>query len=458
MIPRFNPPPAKERADTHQDTLPRVSRTPSDAATPFGCCSFFDPCSPDIFSLYYRNGLGLLDWMGFNPTPDCYRSVNFISYVRPEQYNGSDTAGYLSDPCTEPNGIEFGSCKLSVEDFGLYGRIGPNRNLFKPERYCKTMPRYLFDGQPVTKESDWDMTFTMDAMLNDVRTAIVTGNATTPGQFDGLQRWVKTGYNCEALDSYVVNWNANGMDGGAGITLNGVPVAGSYNIVDWLLDLNRNINQRIGWSPVLRNQNKRTGDKILLMPSFMARCLLDFFACWSVCPGAQYEEVIKNMKEINEYRLTLNGGMFGNGQISLDGETIPILAYDWGLINGPTRGDMYLLTGSVGSQRIWEGEHLSAENVMGQLIDGTQGFFSLNGGRVLGKEKTDELCREIELWMALRLWCMAPWAQVRIQNVVCRTPSGPLSPSPADSSFYPISSFVEAECPEGDPGVHDSQD
>lgn len=157
-------------------------------ATPFGCCNFFDACTSDIFSLYYRNGLGLLDWMGFNPTMDCYRSVEFISYVRPEQSGGADTAGYLSDPCADPNGIEFGSCKLYVEDFGLYGREGPTRNLFKPERYCKTRPRYLFDGTPIENEADWDMTFTMDAMLTDIREHLIIGNATTAGQFDGLQQ------------------------------------------------------------------------------------------------------------------------------------------------------------------------------------------------------------------------------------------------------------------------------
>lgn len=426
--------------------------TVSNDATPFGCCNFFDSCTDEIFSLYYKGTLDILDWMGFNVTEDCYRSIEFIEYVRPEQSGGNDTPGYIGDPCETPNGIEFGSCKLSEEDFGRYGRVGPTREIMRPTKYCKLRPRYFLDGTPVTTEQMWDMTFTVDQMLNDIRIDLITGNKTTPGQFDGLQRWVRTGYDCQGLNSWVVNWNNNNMDGGAGITLNGQATTPTFNIVDWLLDLHRNIMQRISWSPLLRNQDMMTGDMILLMPTFMTRCLLDYFACWSVCPGMQYEEIQKNLREINDFRWSLNGGMFGHGQIALDGHTIPLLGYDWGLINGPTRGDMYLLTGAVGAQRIWEGEHLSADiairelNTVGNAAT-TNSYFSQDGGRVLGKVDTDEECYQMKMWMHPRLWCMAPWMQVRIQNVVCQTPTGPLSPNPADTSFFITSSFEQAQCP-----------
>jgi len=427
--------------------------TISTAATPFGCCNFFDSCADEIFSLYYKGALDLLDWMGFQVSEDCLRKVHFINYLRPEQSEGSDTAGYISDPCTEPNGVEFGSCSLSVEDFGLYGRSGPVRKILRPERYCKTFPRYMLDGSRIESETMWDMTFTMDQVLNDIRVALIDGNATTAGQFDGLKRWVKTGYDCSMLDSWVVDWNGNPMSGGAGITINGNAIAATWDFVDVLLDLFRNIIQRIGWSPMLRNQSMQVGDMILVLPSFLARCLLDFYTCWSVCPGAQYEEVVKDSKEMREFRISLNGGLFGDGMIALDGHTIPLLAYDWGLINGPTRGDVFFLTGSMGAQRIWEGEHLDANTALRELSGvsdaaGAVGdYFVRDAGRVLGKVDTDELCRILKLWMAPRLWCLAPWAQIRFQDVKCSTPTGPLSPNPADTSFYPETSFTAAECP-----------
>jgi hypothetical protein len=436
----------------------RLAISSPEEATPFGCCNFFDDCTDGIFSLYYRGQLGLLDWMGFNPTDVCYRRVDFINYVRPAQENRADTVGYISNPCADPNGIEFGGCHLDVEDFGLYGREGPTRKLLKPSRWCKNSPRKFLDGSPITSEFDWDSMFTMDQILNDVRVAVVTGNTATPGQFDGLQRWVRTGYDCTALNSYVVNWNNNPMSGGAGITLNGGAAPAGFNLVDWLQDIHRNVKERTSWSPLLSNQARRVGDTIIVLPGFMARCLLDFFTCWSTCPSlidtaTDATRLVKEVPERNDFRIQLNGGMFGHGRIFLDGDEIPLLIYDWGMINGPTRGDLYYLTGAIGSQRVWEGEHLSAEVAMRELMGANGvtgadlGYFSRDNGRVLGLVEVDNLCRILKLWMAPRLWCMAPWAQARFQNISCHTPTGPLSPNPADTSFYPETSFTPATCP-----------
>lgn len=438
------------QAAMYQPGMPvqRTDLTLGTAATPFGCCYFFDHCSDEIITLSYRGTLGLLDWMGFNTTDECVQTVEFINFVRPEYSQGSPTGGYLSDPCDDPNGVEFGSCSLTVDDFGRYGRVGPTRDIFKPMRYCKTYPRKRLDGQPVASEFEWDLLYTTDAIMNDIRVHLVTGNNTTSGQFDGLQRWVKTGYDCQMLDSYVVNWNGNDMDGGAGITINGAAIAATWNIVDVLLDIFRNIMERISWSPMLRNQPLQVGDVVLVLPGFLRRCLLDYYTCWSVCPGQQYEEVSKDSRDMREFRLTLNGGMFGFGQIALDGFTIPLLQWDWGLINGPTTGDMYLLTGQVGSLRVWEGQHLSAAAALDQFgVDPTiGGYFTAEGGRMLGKIDTDNTCKAAKLWMRPRLFCKAPWAQIRFQDIRCATPTGPLSPDPTETSFYPEGSFSVATC------------
>lgn len=427
----------------------------SNDATPFGCCNFFELCNDEIFSLYYRGELPLLDWMGFDVSEDCYRVVEFINFVRPAE--GCPPSGHLANPCDNPNGVEFGSCSLSIEDFGRYGRSGPTRDLFKPTKWCKRSPRYMLDGSAITSEADWDKMFAMDQMINDVRGDIITGNSATAGQFDGLQQWVNTGYDCAMLDSYVVNWNSNAMGGGNGITINGNAMANTFDIVDVLLDLHRNINERISWSPLLRGQARRVGDAIIVLPGFLARCLLDFYTCWSVCPEllntlTDATRIVKEVGERRDFRIELNGGLFGNGRIFLDGHEIPLLQYDWSMINGPTTGDMYYLTGSIGSQRVWEGEHLDAQVVMRELAaagsDGNaQGFFSSDNGRVLGKVRTEGTCRTMDLWMRPRLWCFAPWAQVRFQDVRCATPTGPLSPDPCETSFFPETSFSQAVCP-----------
>jgi hypothetical protein len=240
------------------------------------------------------------------------------------------------------------------------------------------------------------------------------------------------------------------MSGGAGLTYNGNAIPGSPNLIDILLDINSQINQRMSWSPMLKNQTMRVGQKILVMPTFMVRCLLDYYTCWSVCPDGEVPTKFINTLEAREFRKDLDGGLFGHGFIELDGEIIPILAYDWELIKGPKTGDIYFLTGAVGSFRIWEGEHLSAEVALRENLGAAMddyGFFSTDGGRVLGKVDVDNLCRVMKLWMSLRLFNKAPWAQARIQSVQCERPLGVLSSDPLATSFYPVTSFGSATCP-----------
>lgn len=425
--------------------------TVSTQASPLdGACTLFDTCTDGLLSLHYRGGLGLLDYMGFAPTEDYKRTLEFINFVRPAFSNGVASTGHLSNPCSTPNGVEFGTCELTVEDFGRYGRKGPVRNMMKPTRYCVTSPRRRLDGTPVTDEREWDMRFAMDQMLADLRTALVTGSTLTAGQFDGLQRWIKTGYACSMLDSLIINWNWNTMSGGSGMTWNGASLASTFDLVDVLIAIIRRVKTRISWSPLLNGSPLQTGDMALVLPSSLIPCLLDFYTCWSVCPGAQYNEVNLNTYEARQFRDRLNGGAFGAGQITLDNTVIPLLPWDWGTIVGPSRGDIYLLTFGVGSNRIWQGDILSAEKAVRYMDDvSANPFFTTDGGRVLARVDTEELCRQLKLWMHLRLFCSAPWAQARIQGVTCTVPGGWISPDPLETSFYPETSFAPfiANCP-----------
>jgi len=413
-------------------------------ATPFGCCNYFDHCADEILTLHYRGGLDLLDWMGFNVSDECYRTIEFINFTRPEQAAGVCTTGHISNPCDDPHGFEFGTCKLTVEDFGRYGRHGPVRDIMTPKKYCKTDPRRRLDGTVVTDEREWDMRFAMDVLLDDIRRHLVTGNSATAGQFDGLQQWVATGYDCNMLDSIVIDWNSNPMAGGNGVTWNGAAVANTWDFIDVLQAAYRRIRRRISWAATLNTAQLQRGDIILVMPHFMTTCLLDFFTCWSVCAGTEFNEVNLQTYEARQFRTQLLGGLFGFGEITIDGFPIPLMAYDWEMINGPTTGDIYMLTGSVGANRIWEGEHLSASQAASEL--GGLGYFQADGGRVLGKWDVNNECKQMKLWMHPRLFNRAPWSQVRFQNVACQGVVGPMSPDPCDTSFFPENSFSVAEC------------
>lgn len=437
---------APKRIERQAAQVQQRAMTLTTEASPFGCCNFFDRCSEDdILALHYQGALGLLDWLGFNPTEDCYRSVHFIEYVRPKYTDGSPTVGYIADPCADPNGVEYGITKLTVEDFGLVGREGPTRKVLQPTRYCRNEPRWRLSGQAVEDEREWDMAITMDAMLHDMRELVITGNAGTPGQFDGLQRWVRTGYSSSMLDSIVIDWNGNPMTGGAGITWNGAAVGATFNFFDVLFEAFNQIRYRISWSNMLRNQAFNVGDLVLLVPYAAVKCILDGFTCWRVCEGSQYNESVLQSLEARTFRNSLLGGMFGFGKIEIDGIEIPLLVHDEGMITGPTRNDIYLLMGSIGSVRLWEGEILSAD----QVVTGTsgQGFFTTDGGRVLGRVDSENLCKTLKLWMAPRLFNRAPWAQVRFMDVKC-THAGPvISSDPTETSYYPLTSFAPAVCP-----------
>ena len=420
--------------------------TVSTAATPFGCCNYFDTCTDELMSLHFGGTLPLLDWIGFDVSDVCAKTFEFMTYLRADRTEqGAATAGYLATDCETPNSWEFGTCKLTIEDFGNYGRTGKTRKVMVPSKYCITSPTRRLDGSVVTDEREWDIRFTTDQIINDISRDVIVGNSSNTGQINGLENLVKTGYDCAPLDSIVIDWNGNPMAGGAGITWNGAAVAATYDFVDVLTSIVRRIRQRINMAPMLRNQALNLGDMILLMPTNVAQCLLDFYTCWSVCAGSQYNEVSLQTYEARTFRNNLMGGLFGYGQITIDGIPIPILGYDWGLIKGPTTSDIYLLTGKVGSMKMWYGEHLSAQ-VAAQKYGGA-GYFSTDGGRILGLYVNDNQCIQLREWMHPRLYTVAPWAQVRFQNVKCTQAGGVLSPDPEETSFFYQSSFTPAVCP-----------
>lgn len=416
-------------------------------ASPFnGCCNFFDRCGDgDMMSLHYGGTLPLLDWMNFQVSDECAKVFEFLTYLRPERAEGGGaSAGHLADPCETPNGVEWGTTKLTLEDFGRYGRRGPTRSMMKPTKYCVTDQRRRLDGVPVTDEREWDLRFATDVIMQDLSRDVVVGNAATAGKFDGLERWVKTGYGNSALDSIVIDWNGNDMTGGNGITWNGNAIANTYDFVAILRSIVRRIRARVSWSPMLRSSGIKPGDMVLVMPSHVATCLLDFYTCWSVCPPGDSLAIQLQTYEARNFRDRLNGGLYNAGQISIDGLTIPIMAYDFGLIKSASLSDVYLLTGSVGSVRLWFGEHLSAEAAARSFS--TQGYFSTDGGRILGAVITENECTQLRAWIHPRIYTRAPWAQVRFKDVRCVDAIDPLSPDP-ESSFFVTTSFDPANCP-----------
>lgn len=405
---------------------------------------FFARCEDELMSLHFGGRMGLLDLFNWSISDEYTKTFNFITYLRPEYSSGNPTAGHLTDPCADPSSYDFGTAAITLEGFGLYGRAAPTRYILKPTKFCKTDPVYRIDGSAVDSEFEWDLRFVTDVLKQDLYRHIITGNADTGGQFDGLQQWINTGYESAILDSMVVNWAGNsiGVGGGGTITLNGTTITPTH-LIDLILAIVRRFRQRIAWSPMLATERENGVDVVLVMPTFLAECLLDAFTCWSVCEGGEYNPVNLMTYEARNFRDSLNGGRYGGGFIRLDGQVIDIFPYDWETIHGVNRGDIYILTRSVGSQQLWEGEHLSAgaaSSFMGQR--GHEEYFSFDDGRIIGVVEADNLCYKTKAWIRPRLVNRAPWLQARIMNVQCNRILDPLSPDPTDTSWYPVTSFA----------------
>jgi len=428
--------------------------TVSNLATIYGCCGLFDLCADsDLMSLSFEGQQPFLDWIGWEKTDVCEIRKHFITWVRPELNElGNRSAGYIPDPCGPSNGVRWGECDFLLEDFALLRRHGPTRDSTKGRlKLCEAQPRYRLDGTPITSDAEFDMRLTVEAIIQDLKLMLIDGNAATPGHFDGLQQLVATGYTdtrgrrCHSMDSIVIDWNGNGMSGGNGITINGNAMANLYDFVDVLLGAFRRVRDRILMAPQLASQTMQVGDMVFVAPTFLLRCLLDAYTCWSVCPGEQFEEANLNTYEARTFRNNLNGGMFGHGKIYLDNFEIPLMAYDWNLINGPTRADAYMLTGAVGAVKTISGQYNDLTQAPADYPEA--GYSTTDGGRLLTWLERDKTCvyRETEFQPRLLMW--APWAQVRFQDVACHSPFGPLSHDPFDTSFFPESSFDPAVCP-----------
>lgn len=424
-----------------------------------GCCGLFDLCSDqDLLSLSMAKQDQFLDWLGWEKSAVCEIRKNFITYARAAASQGAMTSGYVADPCGESSGAEWGTCDFLLEGFGRLRRHTPVRDITKVGlRLCEQQPRYRLDGSPITDDLEFDMRITVEAILQDLRRLLITGNhtvGTDDGLFDGLQQLINTGYvntrgeRCCSMDSIVIDWNGNNLcaatTAGHGTTWNSVALATGWRFIDVLLSAYRRIRRRLQMAPAL-NAPLQVGDMVLVLPTNWAQCLLNCFTCWTVCPEATDPFTFMDTFEGRNFRNQLNGGMFGGGKIFLDGFEIPIINYEWSLVGHNNLADGYLLTNKVGGQRLIQGQY----NDMTIAASKRPGWYDYtDGGRLLTWINSDQTCDQREVEMQPRLLAWAPWAQVRLHDLACTTPGGPLSPDPWDLSFFPECSFRTEVCPD----------
>lgn len=419
----------KKRAD-----IPVPVVTPGAAL--FGCEPLFDICTDSaLMSLSFEGTAPFLDWIGWERTDVCVIKKAFINFVRAEASGGNPSAGWLADPCADPNSFEVDYCDFTLTDFARLRRESPTRDVTKNNlRYCDIQPRYRLDGSQITSQREYDFRLATEVLLQDLKKMVINGNKSTSGQFSGLELLVKTGYTdsdgsaCPMMDSIVIDFNNNTLSGGNGMTWNGAAIANTYGYIDLLHAAYRRIRHRIQMAPALAAQRMRVGDMILLLPHDFVSCVLDAFTCWTVCDG---DITGLDSLEARDYRNSLNGGLYGAGRIYIDGFEIPIMPFDWGLISSGQTFDSYLLTGAVGNVKLIQGQY----NDLSLAAAENDKFSSTDGGRLLNWGESRHTCEVQIAEMQPRLLMWAPWAQARIMDAVCDVPGGVISADPWDNYF-----------------------
>jgi len=437
------------KADGFGPARKEASLTLSTQASFAGCCGLFTPTGQnDVLSLVMKDE-PFLEWLGWVPNNDCDQFLKLVTYI-----SGSGAAsGSVSTPyaaaCDDANGAEFGTCEILLPDKGRLKRKSPVRDLTNNNvRHWASNPVYTLDGSQITDEIAWSTSLAGIALSDDIKRAVFNSNPAQENQFNGLESVVAMGYRnvrdhslCSSMDSIVLDWGSQDM---------AYKVNDRWTVIDYIIDIVRRIKQRANWS---RRGGIAVGDMAIVTTTTLATALLDHFTCWSVCTGGQYSEVNLQSYEARMFRSQLNGGLYGMGAITVDQVPVPILAYDWldftHTPGGATVSDLYILTRQIGGTRTLTGQYIDMSDPAQafQSASGYPHYQAIDNGRFLSYWKTENECVENTVVFRPNIWCPAPWAQCRIQNVAGTRPLGPLSPDPA-SAYFPEQYLGVAYCPE----------
>jgi hypothetical protein len=294
----------------------------------------------------------------------------------------------------------------------------------------------------IADDFEWQLNGILNALKQDIARDVVHGSHLNSYEMNGLQSIIRTGYQdnnnnyCPYVDSWLVEWDNDDLDGANN---------GWGNFFDFLHELVNQIEYRA--------QNLgdiSDSDMVLFTSRFMADCILDAFACYSVCGVTTVNDRTEQALRAQTlaYRQTLNGGPLYDGSravgfISLkNGRRLPILvddAFDITRPNAMYCTDVYLLTRQVGSRPLLYGEYLSLgdyQNMMRKFNSAT-GIRAEAAGRFAFKGKEDNWCGVAMVGTSPEIYIAGPWAQARIMNVCCTRRLQPVTGDPFQPEYMP---------------------
>lgn len=408
--------------------------------TIYGRHSIFDPCfNGDVFGLQVATH-GLMNWLGWRKNPFYKRTVQFIPWWRGAgQDEGTSGAG---SPCEDPLGWEWGECSYEMCHTSWYHRQGEPLGPHNTQIRCETDQRVRINGTVIADDFEWQLNGILNALKQDVTHDAIHGSHLNSYEMNGLETIVRTGYKdnndnyCPYVDSWLVNWANDNLDGIGN---------GWGNFFDFLHELTNQIEYRaqaIG--------DIAESDMVLFTSRFMADCILDAFACYSVCGVTSAYDVTEQSLRAQTlaYRQSLNGGPLYDGSRAVgflrlkNGRRLPILVDDAFSISKPGDDyctDVYLLTRRIGGMDVLYGEYLDLGEYgnMIQKFNAATGVRVENAGRFAFKGKEDNWCAMAMVGTSPELYLSAPWAQARIMGVCCNRKLQPITGDPFQPDYIP---------------------
>lgn len=417
------------------------------SAAIYGRRSVFDPCQTgDIFGLQVETH-GLLNWLGFRPNRFYERHVSFITWWGPEgTASGGDSPGTgATAPCDDPPGWEWGSCGYKLCHKSFYSRAGdPLDPHTVVQDRCETTPRYRLNGVMISDDVEWQMNGAMNALKQSVERDTVHGSHANAYEMNGLENLVKTGYidydrdgvTCPMVDSILVNWGSDDLDG----ALNGF--GNFFNYLDEVVT-------EIEWRAQALGSIAEA-DMILLTSRFMATCLLDAYACYTTCGVTTANDITDQAlrAQQRQMRNSLNAGPLYDGRNAVgyiqlkSGRRLPIIVEDTLDINfngANYTTDIYLLTRRIGSMDVLYGEYLDMRVAQSRYrsADPNVRMRSDAAGRFLIKGKEQNFCHQMILATSPEIYISAPWAQARFYDIGCSRNRRPLVGDPFQPYYMP---------------------
>lgn len=418
----------------------------------YGDTGLFGLCGPDEVIGLSVGDDPLAKWLGWFPERNHEKFIKGWTYFdQSGTAAGSVSGSVYGAPCDDPPQSEKMTCEFNIGAFGTYRGCGEPLNLADVgTRKCDKQPTYTLPIEGVGRvriDNDLVLETIAAAQLvkHEISRHLITGDASTAYQFNGLQNVVKTGYTdintsnrCTAMDSWVLDWSNDDLDG---------DVNGYGDIIGVVKQMWRNIRWRISQASV---GMPREGDVVLVMPYWLAREFLDQYAWYALRAGAQYEEVFRDNIATRQFRDQFDKGMYNGGHIVIDNFRIHIIEHDWLPIDQVAPNfcsDIYLLTRSLGGQRVLNGQFVPVD--MGADAFAKQAGYkyfnveTMQGGRALKWVKLDNACAQPCLLMRPRIYCETPWVQGKIENVCIDAGAwNPMSANPQSNYFLETNKFA----------------